>query len=244
MLRATAYLLFQATRGRSRKPRRLSKGQADCVNLWRAFLIVAFDHPEALSTTFYDALHNDPNHIKESDLGEYRCYTDATPELIGLYVPGLGWAEVEIPPDWVLSIAMAELLGLILCYALAKILDPNAPNIHIYIDNKNAEAWSTGRIQTSNSCAINLVFLNGYLQSAFNVTQTRSYIRSVDNVQADAISRRRWLNSDNLPQYKIQKSWLVCLTELVQLQEPDPSQTLALALTLLESDAFWPFSKF
>ena len=88
------------------------------------------------------------------------------------------------------------------------------------------------------------MFLNGYLQSAFNVTQTRSYIRSADNVQADAISRRRWSNLDNLPQFKIQMSWLVCLTELVQLQEPDPLQTLALALTLRESDAFWPFSKF
>jgi hypothetical protein len=126
--------------------------------------------------------------------------------ILGLYVPKHGWCAVTVK-DIIgtttvkTTIAHLEFLALLLTYLLIKTIQPHQPHYHIYIDNQNALAWASGRISTNDKLANILTFTNSCLQTACKTPQTRSYIASADNINADSISRSTYKNSEQLTQY-------------------------------------------
>ena len=80
-------------------------------------------------------------------------------------------------------------------------------HVHLYIDNKNAIAWSAGRCRSNNQFSLHLISLNCYLQALYPHTlQTRSYINTKVNVSADSISRLRFDHPslEGLPRFQLE----------------------------------------
>jgi hypothetical protein len=170
-------------------------------------------------------------------------YSDATLEVIGLFVPKLGWCEISVSSfsDTHPSIANLEFVALILSFLLAHQLQPKERHIHLFVDNQNAQAWSRGVIHNDSNLSISLTSVNSFLQSMLNVVQTRAYIKSKDNKDADAISRLCFLNSENLPQFSASLMMLQFLRSLVDLPDTNPSVNLHRVHTMLQSEGFCPF---
>jgi hypothetical protein len=118
-------------------------------------------------------------------------------------------------------------------------LRPLLTHIHLYIDNQNAEAWSRGIICNDSNLSNCLVYVNSLLQTSCNKIQTRAYIKSEMNIDADAISRNLYVNSANLVQYSITCQMLQFLSFLVSAHETSPSIILQQLLIVLESDVFF-----
>lgn len=238
LCRSTGSIFFRALRGYSSRPRTLSKLQIDCICLWRSYLIFAFTHSSALSSSMYDVYHNNPHSFpisKRAIVGPIG-FTDADLFCSGAYIPSLGFCQVyfaDITDSTLLSIAQYELLAFIIAFLLAIFLNPQCTAIHIHIDNQNALAWSSGHIGTNDQLANILTLMNCFLQVGFNTTQTRCYIASKDNVQADQISRRSFTNSENLTQYYPSLHLIKFLRELVNQPDRDVSLILQSLLTLL-----------
>jgi hypothetical protein len=157
---------------------------------------------------------------------------------MGAYVPNLGFCQVHLADIFEdtksLTIAHYELLAFIITFLFTMFLNPTSTAIHIFIDNQNAMAWSSGQIGTNDHLANVLTLLNGFLQAGFNITQTRSYIESKKNTQADQISRRVFRNSEGLSQFYPNFPLIKFLQHLVNPQDNDVSRILASLLILLE----------
>jgi len=241
LCRSTGSIFFRALRGYSCRPRTLSKLQIECVCLWRSYLIFAFTHATALSSPMYDVYHNNPHTYpitKRSFVGPVG-FTDADLYCSGAYIPSLGFCQVyfaDLADCSSLTIAHYELLAFIIAFLLAIFLNPQCAAIHIHIDNQNALAWSSGRIGTNDQLANVLSLMNCFLQVGFNMTQTRCYIASKDNVQADQISRRSFTNYENLTQYYPNSHLIKFLRDLVNQPDRDVSQILQSLLILLDYD--------
>jgi hypothetical protein len=237
LCRSTGSIFFRALRGHSHHPRTLSKLQMDSVRLWRSYLLFAFTHSTALSSPMYDVYHNNPHtyplskRMIVSPIG----FTDSNLETMGAYIPLLGFCQVELidlidsPSS---TIAHYELLAFIIAFLLAIFLNPHCAAIHIHVDNQNALAWSSGHIGTNDQLANILTLMNCFLQVGFNTIQTRCYIASKDNVQADQISRRSFANSEKLTQYYPSPHLIKFLGDLVNQPDRDVSLTLLSLLTL------------
>ena len=247
LLRHTACVMYDALRGRpSRLVRRLSHAQLDCISSWRHYLVLSFSHASLLSTSCYDYYHNspDPRDLAEFGFNNYVCYTDATPSTIGLFVPQLGWCQCLlssfVPDVW--SIANVEMLGLILGFAFAVFLSPSQSSVHMFIDNQNAEAWSRGSVKTTDRVTNILINVNASLQATLARTQTREYIASASNIDADAISRNAFSNSENLTQYSVTPPLISSLTSLLTAPVSNLLQAVRALPTTSVLAGFTPFS--
>jgi hypothetical protein len=251
LLRCTGSIFFKALRGRTHRARSLSIIQIECIKLWRSFLLFAFTHSSVLSSTMYEVYHNNANvyPISRRATTGPTCYTDAELQTLGSFVPHLGFCQIHLidllPSGTTLSIAHYELIAFIITFLLAIFLNDPCTSIHIFVDNTNALSWSTGRIGTNDLCANILTLSNCMLQAGFKVTQTRSYIRSQDNKDADEISRRKFSNSNNLTQFYPTSPLLKFFRKLLNPQEVNVSQILPSILTILDlpvSSLFAPYS--
>ena len=234
LLRHTASVMYHALRGDpSRSVRRLSHAQLDCISSWRNFLVLSFSHASLLSTPCYDYYHNSPDSrdLAEFGFNAYSCYTDATPSTIGLFVPRLGWCQCLLSSfvSDIWSIANVEMLGLILGFAFSVFLSPSQPSVHMFIDNQNAEAWSRGSVKTTDLTTNILINVNASLQATLARTQTREYIASASNIDADAISRNAFKNSEKLTRYSVTPLLMSSLTSLLTA----PASNLFLAVRAL-----------
>jgi hypothetical protein len=246
LLRHTASVMYHALRGDpARLVRRLSHAQLDCISSWRHFLVLSFSHSSLLSTPCYDYYHNAPDSrdLSEFGLNAYCCYTDATPTTIGLFVPGLGWCQCLLSSfvSDVWTIANVEMLGLILGFAFAVFLSPSEPSVHMFIDNQNAEAWSRGSVRTTDITTNLLININASLQATLRRTQTRAYIDTKSNVDADAISRNVFRNSGNLTRYFVTPLLMTSLTSLLTAPASNLLQAVRALPTTSVLAGFSPF---
>jgi hypothetical protein len=158
---------------------------------------------------------------------------------MGAFVPHLGFCQVHLSDvlsrdPTTLSIAHFELLAFLIGFLFTMFLNPASTAIHLFVDNQNALAWSEGHIGTNDNVANILTLTNCFLQVGFNVMQTRQYIRSQENIQADQISRRIFANLDKLTQFYPSSHLMTFFRELLGQLEVDVSRILQLLLTLLE----------
>jgi hypothetical protein len=208
LLRCSSSFFFQALQGTAIL-RRFNSQQVEMVQLWRDYLYYAYNHASILTTTMHDVYYNDPTAGPASEIPSgAHAYSDATMTMLGLFIPKHGWCAIpttEMFDDTTVTptIAHIEFVAFILTYLLLCQLQPHEPHCHIYIDNQNAKAWASGRISTNDKLANILTFTNSCLQTACKIRQTRSYIPTADNVDADSVSRSTFTNSDNLMQYFI-----------------------------------------
>ena len=213
-----------------------------CIKLWREFLVHAFSFPSTLSTPTKDYFHN--NHASFDPfklLDSYSAYSDSTLHTIGVYVPSKGFLHLQTSSftDSPLSIANYEFIALILSFLLALHVNPSADHVHLFVDNQNAESWSRGRVNTDSNLSVSLTVVNCILQSLLRVVQTRSYIKSEDNLNADSISRNTFVNYENLPQFSPTNPMLTFLSSLVKAPEPHPYRLHQEVHTILECGAFY-----
>jgi hypothetical protein len=244
LVRFTGSVFFRALCGYSTRARPLNHLQIECVKLWRSYLLFAFSHPSVLASSMYDVYHNNPNTypISRRAISSPVGYSDSSLLSMGAFVPQLGYCQVHLvdifSPDVLDSFTIAhyELLAFIIAFLLALFLNSDCRTaIHIFVDNQNALAWSQGRIKTSDNLANILTMSNCFLQVGYNICQTRSYIRSQDNVQADQISRQQFANSDNLTQFSPSPRLIQFFRELVSQRDPDVSRILQLSHTLRDT---------
>ena len=242
LLRHTPSVFYKLLRGPTRRMLRFSTVSLHSVALWRHYLETAFHYSGILSTPCIDYYHN--NRISYNPLllqNTYSAYSDATLLIIGLYVPNKGFSQIFVKDftSQSISIANLEFIAFILAFILANKLNPSEKHIHLYIDNQNAEAWSRGTIHNDSNLSNSMVFVNSILQSTLSPVQTRAYIKSEDNIHADAISRNHFVNSENLMEYCVTSQTLVFLKSLVNQPEFIPSVVLHRILTMLESGGFY-----
>lgn len=254
LLRHTASVFYKALAGsqHATSPRYLDDRQLANVELWRNFLFVAHSHASIASTPLIDAYYNDPvigGNVYMA--GGLEVYSDASEEALGGYVPGVGWFEITVEdllsnaslaPDTKIPIAYLELIAYIVVYLFAVAVQPDANHVHIHVDNQNAQQWAAGHISTKSDIANNCVSLNSYLQVFLGILQTRSYIRSAENIVADAISRRRFRRSTQLQEYRLQPHLWRLLCDLLTAPASCAWPTQANALTTLGCGASSLFS--
>lgn len=248
LLRYSASVFFILLKGAMRPARRLSKIQVDCITLWRSVLSYAFCNSSVLSTSFVDVLYNDRSDVEGSNAMSinaltYTVFTDSTLHTMGVYVPLRGWLSIPLnsltEKNDIYDIAHVELLALIIGFWFAKFLAPNEARIHVFIDNQNALLWSQGQIKTSNPLSLSLSMFNCLLQTHLKTVQTRSYIASADNFNADAISRRKFVNCDRLPQYFLSTQTRTFCQHLLESRANSPLDLAHQLLTTLASgDSF------
>lgn len=249
VVRSTASSFFSAIRGGKGTHRYLAQRQIDDIMLWRSVLRSALTHATILQAPFSAviSLSKEYRHLayqRADAIG----YSDASgrekgpngsilPEAIGVFIPGVAWLFFEWPED-VVPIACIELLASIVAYLLVNFCLPAAKHCHLYIDNQNAISWSMGRITTNDTFARNLCCLNALLQGGFRgCFQSREYIRSQDNVIADAISRRRFPQElENTPRYRLGEQLKNFLLGLFKSSDMPPLQTLLEQHTMWDSD--------
>ena len=257
VVRSTASSFFSAIRGGKGTHRFLAQRQVDDIVLWRCMLRSALTHASILQTPFSAviSLSKEYRHLAYQR-ADVVAYSDASgrekgpngstlPEAIGVFVPGVAWLFFEWPEDAV-PIACIELLASIIAYLLVNFLLPNAKHCHLYIDNQNAISWSMGRITTNDTFARNLCCLNALLQGGFRgCFQSREYIRSQDNVIADAISRRRsHPELANTPRFRLGAQLKTFLLGLFRSSDMPPLQILLEQHTMWDSDNSVSFSPY
>ena len=242
LLRHTPSVFYRLLKGPfSSNRRRFTHLSVHYVDLWRDYLVYAFDNPSILSTTMVDYFHNSTSSFDPKSLvAVYSSYSDATLHTLGVFVPNLGWCKIEVASFTTLQISIAnlEFIALFLSFLLAHKLSPASTHIHLYVDNQNAEAWSRGRISNDSNLSLSLTAVNSILQSTLNVVQTRAYIKSEANISADSISRRCFNNSDQLPHYSPTNQTLTFLSSLVKEPDPRPYHLLQEIHTILASGVF------
>ena len=205
LLRPTPYVFYALLRQRSTSIN-LSSSALSVIRLWRHYLIFAFSHPSVLSTPIPEFYYNSSlsGSRNMSAWSPTVVFSDATLHSLGIYLQDIGWCHISVSDFTHLqpSIAILEFIAAILAFLFVHRLSPPASaHVHLFIDNQNAEAWSAGRFKSHSNLTVSLVFLNSILQSALGLVQTRSYIRSEDNIHADAISRRSFARFDSLQRF-------------------------------------------
>jgi hypothetical protein len=244
LLRYTPTVFYRILRGHHfSNRRRFTQTAIHYVQLWRDFLVLAFSNPSILSTSMIDYFHNSPPSYDPLLLFDiYSSFSDATLHTIGIYVPNKGWSQIDVSSFTTeeVSIANLEFIAYILSFLLAYKLSPQIKHIHLYVDNQNAEAWSRGRISNDSNLSMSLTSVNSILQSTLNIVQTRAYIKSEANFNADNISRKRFTNSDQLPHYYPTSQMLKFLSSLVEEPVPLPYHLLQEILIIQESGVFFP----
>jgi hypothetical protein len=247
LLRPTAYVFYSLLRSQS-KLISLTRSAISVISLWRSILQLAFTRPTILTTPiweFYLTGCSSPPFPLLPHRDFSSVYTDATLSDIGLFVDQLGWCHIPVKSftDSNPPIAILEFIAAILGFIFAIHLQPS-PHVHIYIDNQNAGSWSSGKFHTKSNLVVSLVFLNSSLQSFLNVGQTRSYIRSEDNHNADNISRRFFEPYDKLPRFSLTSLILKSLQNYLGEHVPFQFENPPPLLTIPVSDAFSPFCSF
>ena len=231
LMRYAPSVLFK-TLDRGDGPRSLNARQIDCINTWRDLMVYSFSHTQVLHTSLYDMYHNSPMTKPILTPMGLEIFTDSEMTTMGNFVPGLGWLDLAVETVFgigvVRSIAHYEFVAFIVAFLFAKFLAPHSDILHIRVDNSNAQTWSTGSFGTNDSIVNNITCANCFLQIAFKTTQTRKYIKSEDNQDADEISRKRFANLDKLPRYCATSPLLVFLRKLVK-----PRDLTALAIAQL-----------
>lgn len=222
--------------------RQLSQRQVDDILLWRSVLCVSITHAGVLQTTFSAVISLSKQYRHLAYLrADCVVYSDASgreitsasatprPEAVGVYLPSVAWLFWEWT-DEPIPIACIELLASILAYMLCNFLLPNTKHCHLYIDNQNAISWSAGNVKTDNSLARNLTCLNSLIQGGYRgCFQSRQYIRSEENVVADAISRRNFDRPElqRIPRYQVGPELIQCFRTLYRSSESLPLEILA-----------------
>jgi hypothetical protein len=233
LLRFTASTFWPALRNPSSNPRSLNHRQLNSIQLWRDYLRFAFGHSDVLSTTLLDLYYNDPIAGPSATLPSkvFYVFSDASPHYLGLFIPRITFCQIAVA-DFLeasqssLHIAHLEFIAFIAAYLISIQYSAASSHIHIYIDNTNAKGWSTGNINTCNPIANTLTTINCLLQTSFARIQTRSYIRSEDNRDADAISRNRFSNSDQLPESRPSNILLQYFKDWLSLPDSAASRLL------------------
>ena len=249
LLRGSAFQYFALTKGiptarqHRRFPVQLSQQVVDDTLLWRTVLVAAFTDFRILQSSLKSVIYNDRKYLHEAqDAADLLVYSDASPNCMGVFIPNLGylqfnWPESEKSHD----IAVFELMAAVIAFQFATYISPHSRHIHLFIDNQNAIAWSTGRNRSTSHLSRRLVSLNCYLQ-ALNpaVLQTRSYIKSSWNVSADAISRNN-LNHPSLrglPRYRLTPKFQAFLISLSKCSPKTAFPNLVTKHTVLASTSF------
>jgi hypothetical protein len=170
-----------------------------------------------------------------------QIYTDASLNFLGIYIPATGWcqiivAEIQGPGIPALHIAHLEMIAFILGHMFAILVSPLTQHIHIHVDNQNAQALASGNISTNNNIANQLVVLNALIQNAYGRIQTRSYIRSEENFNADAISRNRFRTSPSVPEYRTTPRLIAFFKALLTSPDSAASQIAASLPTTQECE--------
>ena len=202
-------------------------------------LHISFSHASLLQASFSSVIFASKKykHLAAS-YANIKTYTDASgrttdtemlPEALGLFIPNIAWLFFEWPGE-PSHIANLELLAAILGFLFALFVRPKSTHCHLYIDNTNAITWTLRKIKSNNFFSRNLVSLNALSQGVYkDCCQTREYIKSKDNMIADAISRHQF----NLPQlvgiprFQLAPEAINCL---IQLSLPSESQPLVTVL--------------
>jgi hypothetical protein len=172
------------------------------------------------------------------------AYSDATMHIMGCFVPQQGWVLLDsndiLPHNQDdrnnVSIAHLEYIAFILTFLLLHHLQPHLPHYHIHIDNQNAQAWSSGRVKTSDPTANSLTLINSMLQVALKKDQSRSYITSEMNFEADAITRQKCPQSVGTSQLWPSNQIKQFFKTLLIRQESNPLLLAALINTLLDNE--------
>jgi hypothetical protein len=221
-------VFYKALKGQHQQPtsaRYFSDRQIVCVALWRDFLFAAHSHASIVSSPLNDVYYNDPViGGKVYMAGGLEVYSDASEVALGGYIADLGWFEIKVedllaaaglPPNTKIHIAYLEMIALIVVYLFAVAMQPDIKHVHVYVDNQNAQGWATGNIKTDNDIANNCVCVNSYLQVSLGVLQTRSYLPSAENKNADAISRLIFRENSALQEYRLERPLLIFLCDLL-----------------------------
>ena len=226
---------------------KLMKRQVECINLWRNILYSSFFDFKILTAPFRTVLYNDKHFTQfAANCTKFHVFSDAATEpegCIGVVVPTLGWISWVWPgPET--GIATLEFLAHLVAYCFAIYLIPNCPHVHLWIDNKNALAWSSGRIRTDSNFAINLTVFNSFLQNAYrHCTQTRDFIPTSQNILADAASRLQFLPLQGLPRFALTPTFTNFLLTLSSLLPKDQSEIAHMSHTIPLSESFQIFSR-
>jgi hypothetical protein len=243
LLRPSAYIFYNLLRD-SQSIIRLSKHAVALVRLWRSYLHFAFMHPNALDSSIWEFAMSSRNLSSNSSClsSMYCVYSDATLHSLGLFIDNLGWCHVPVPSfsSLEVSIAVLEFIAAILAFLFAIQLKASS-HVHIYIDNQNAEAWSSGKFHTQSNVVVSFVYVNSCLQSMLGISQTRSYIKSEHNVNADNISRMRFDSFVNLQRYSLASPILTFLRNCLEQPAVCQFEILQQILTIPVSEGFYPF---
>jgi hypothetical protein len=232
LLRHTASVFYKALKGQHQQPtsaRHFTNRQIASIALWRDFLFAAHSHASIVSSPLNDVYYNDPViGGKVYMAGGLEVYSDASELALGGYIADLGWFEIKVedllaaaglPPDTKIHIAYLEMIALIVVYLFAVALQPDIKHVHVHVDNQNAQGWATGHIKTDNDIANNCVCVNSYMQVSLAVLQTRSYLPTLENVNADAISRLIFRERSTLQEYQLGRPLLAFLCDLVTTRD-------------------------
>ena len=111
------------------------------------------------------------------------------------------------------------MIALLVVYLFAVAMQPDIKHVHVYVDNQNAQGWATGHIKTDNDIANNCVCVNSYLQVCLSVLQTRSYLPTAENVNADDISRLVFREHSTLQEYRLGQPLLMFLGHLLNTSD-------------------------
>ena len=243
LLRPTSYVFYALMRN-SKHLINLNRNSINAIQLWRSYLQYAFTSPHVLSSPIQEYF------LHTSDLANnpyilssfYSIYSDATLHSIGLYNE-FGWCHISVNSfcDTELPIAIVEFFAAIAAFLFALSLKPSASHVHLFIDNQNAISWSSGNFKTQSNIVVSLVYINCLLQSSLGVIQTRTYIRSSDNVHADQISRTSFLGLNHRLRFSATPQLLEFFRSLAGEQELRPFEIPQLTLTTLASEGFNPF---
>ena len=254
VLSGSAYNFFAATKGKG-PTRRLSQRQIDDVWLWRWVLRRSFTHATLLQSSFRSVIIATKKYRDTALLfAESIVYTDASGrecnglevlevEAMGVYIPQKAWLFFEWP-GLPFHISCFELLASVIGFLLALHINPQLSHVHLFIDNCNAIAWSTGKIKTDHYFSRNLVTLNALSQGAYKgCCQSRQYIPSKENRVADAISRRRFdiPELQDIHRYRLAPHVIDCLIELSQCSATRPLEIVLGIPTMWASDNFVSF---
>lgn len=238
------YTLTRQNRNLSLK---LTQRQVDCITLWRKVLYSSFFDYTLLVAPLRTVLFNDNDfsHLAAEN-SEIQMFSDAASDpsgCVGIVFPQHGWISWTWPGESKVGIATLEFLAHIIAYCFTLFLVPSCKHVHLWVDNQNAIAWSSGRIRTESNFAVNLTVFNSFLQSACpNCTQTRSFIPTYQNVLADAASRQKFQILGNLKRYALTKPFINFLLTLSKLHPTDQLEIVLTSPTVPLSKSFYSFS--
>ena len=246
MLKFTSSYLFKSLRGiKSHHTEiKLNNNIISSIKLWRVVLRQAFQDPCILQSPYKAIIYNDKNYLNSAiNDADFLIWTDAATNPVrglGIYC-SLGWLDIIWPIEE--PIATLEMLAAVIGYMFAMFLNPKTCHVHMFIDNKNAEAWLSGRIHSESKFACSLVILNSFLQDKYKqCVQTKEFLSTIQNHIADAISRQKQPIGVLLgPRYRLTENCMKNLINMSTCLENEVFQMSHLIHMIVHSINFIPF---